>query len=112
MRKFIRFHREVTPGASPVWLPQARESKDANYATLQRVRSPGGRRVRRCSLQKHDHLVQIQDLYFPVLGAKRRTFVCAVDISPFQRKTTPMQFAAHVLRRGGKEPALWLSASD
>lgn len=37
-------------------------------------------------------------------AAERRTFVCAVDISPFQRKTTQMQFAGHVVRRGGMEP--------
>lgn len=63
----------MTPGASPVWLPQARETKHANYATPLCARSTGGWSVRRYSLQKHDHLVEIQDLYFWVLGAKRQS---------------------------------------
>lgn len=60
----------------------------------------------------HDHPAEIQHLSFRLLGAERPTFVCAVDISPFRRKTTRMQFAAHVLRRGGMEPEFSHSRSD
>lgn len=66
-------------------------------------KSTGCRSVHQHSLQKHDHLVEIQHLHFQVLGAERRTFVCTVDISPFKKKTTWMQFAAHVLWKGGME---------
>lgn len=96
-------NRAATPVASLAWLWEACERKHAYYANPRGAQSAGCRSVHQRSLQKHDHLVEIQHLHFQVLGAECRTFVWAVDISPFQRKTTRMQFAAHVLRRGGME---------
>lgn len=39
--------------------------------------------------------------------ARRPTFVCTVDISSFHRKTTQMQFAAHIWRSDGAGASTW-----